>query len=73
MSIEQGKTVGMGWGVHVAVWDYLSSLINERSQPGKGGMAVTSHDLMVAAKTAGQKCECSAGVERPREWWFMLL
>ncbi len=43
--------------VHAAVRDYLSSLINERSQSGKGGMAVTSHDLMVAAKTAGQKCE----------------
>ena len=43
--------------VHAAVRDYLSTLINERSQPGKGGMAVTSHDLMVAAKTAGQKCK----------------
>ncbi len=48
--------------VDAAVRDYLSSLINERSQPGKGGMAVTSHDLMVAAKTVGQKCEYRVGV-----------
>ena len=42
--------------VQAAVRDYLSTLINERKQPGKGGMAVTTHDLLVAAKSAGQKC-----------------
>ncbi len=54
--------------------DYLSSLINERSQPWKGGMAVTSHDLMVAAKTAGQKCEYSTGGREGRGMVsYMLL
>ena len=43
--------------VHAAVRDYLSTLIQERKQPGKGGMAVTTHDLLVAAKNAGQKCK----------------
>ncbi len=51
----RGEAGGMRWRVDAVVHTALS-LINEQSQPGKGGMAVTSHDLMVAAKTAGQKC-----------------
>ena len=39
--------------VRGVVNDYLNTLISERSRPGQG-MAISSHDLMVAAKTAGQ-------------------
>ena len=46
--------------VQAAVREYLSSLIQERKQPGKGGMAVTTHDLMVAAKSAGKSSKTHA-------------
>lgn len=43
--------------VRSAVREYVDQLISERHAPGRG-MAVSSHDLMVAARTAGQAGQC---------------
>ena len=47
--------------VHNAVREYVDQLISERHAPGRG-MAVSAHDLMVAARSAGHRgithCTC---------------
>ena len=48
--------------VRAAVKDYLADLITQRSAGG-GGMAVSANDLLVAAKSAGQRSECSKAVQ----------
>ena len=40
--------------VHNAVREYVDQLISERHAPGRG-MAVSAHDLMVAARSAGHR------------------